>query len=533
MTPFASGAPVGDPQPVASTMHMGITNHPRDHLHRSADCQSAVSPAGSRQRFASARPAQCVVHLPSGRRTPEPGSVTRSQLPRNNHPTTLGIPFRLALLLAFLSLAPIPVLRAQTLLFTNGIIHTASHGTMTNGILLVSSNRITGVYDPARGEAPPALPADTTTIDLKGAQLYPGLIAVDSALGLTEVEAIRASQDLNEVGDFTPDVESWIAVNPDSELLPVTRANGITYFEPVPQGKIVAGQSALMSMDGWTWEQMLVKRPVALHLFWPEFGLDTTPKEKLADPAKATSLADQDKERRRRVAAIQNFFDDARAYARARSSAHPPTLVPAWEGMLPALRGEVPVVIHAGELRQIKSAVNWSLTNHLQMVLAGGMDAWRVARLLATNHIPVIYEQVFTQPVRDTEPLDVHYTAPEVLRQAGVTVIFSTGGSAFEAAMARNLPYHAAQAIAFGYPEEEALKGLTLYPAQCLGVADRLGTLEPGRDATFFICNGSIFDLQTSVQRLWIAGHEINLSSRHTRLYEKYQNRPRLGVGHH
>ena len=431
------------------------------------------------------------------------------------------------LLLALVILGGVTGVSAESLLFTNGIVHTASHGTITNGVVLVESNRISGVYDPARGETPPPVPADVTTINLNGSQLYPGLIAMDSALGLTEIEAVRATEDLNEVGEFTPDVQSWIAVNPDSELLPVARANGIACFEPVPEGQIVAGQSALLTMTGWTWEQMLVKKPVALHLFWPDLSLNTTPKERLANAADVKSLADQDKARRQKLAAIQSFFDDARAYARTRTGAHPAAVVPAWEAMLPVLSGEIPVVIHAGEIRQIKSAVSWAVTNHLRMVLDGGMDAWRVAGLLATNNIPVVYEQVFTPPVRDVEPLEVHCTAPEVLRQAGVKVIFSTGGSAFEAAMARNLPYHAAQAIAFGYPEEEALKGMTVYPAQVLGVDDRLGAIEPGRDATLFICDGSLFDLRANVQRMWIAGQEISLQSRHTRLYEKYLHRPR------
>jgi imidazolonepropionase-like amidohydrolase len=353
------------------------------------------------------------------------------------------------------------------------------------------------------------------------------LIELDSALGLTEVEAVRATQDTTEVGDFTPDVQSWIAVNPDSELLPVARANGIAYFEPVPQGNVVSGQSALMALDGWTWEQMLVKKPVALHIFWPDLSLDTTPKERQADPDKAKSLADQDKERRQKLADLQNFFDDARAYAKARSGLHPVEVVPAWEAMLPALRGEVPVVVHAEEIRQIKSAVRWAVTNHLRLVIYGGNDAWMAAGLLATNHIPLVYEHIFNQPARDFEPTDVHYTAPEVLRRAGVKVLFATGASSFGAAMARDLPYDAVQAIAYGYPPEEALKGLTLYPAQLLGVADRLGTIEAGRDATLFICDGNIFDIRANVKRMWMAGREVSLESRHTRLYEKYRARPK------
>ena len=411
---------------------------------------------------------------------------------------------------------------AETILFTDAVVHTVTHGTIAKGAVLVQSNRITGVYDLTNSGVKLTVPSDATFVNLHGQHLYPGLIAAGTELGLGEIDAIRATQDTTEVGEgFTPEVESWIAVNPDSEMLPVARANGIAYFEPVPQGKMVSGQSALLSMDGWTWEQMLVKKPVALHVFWPELGLDTTPKERLADPSKAKSLEDQDQERRKKIAELQNFFDDARAYAKARS-ADGNKRIPAWEAMLPCLRGEVPVMIHADEFRQIKSAVAWAATNQLQVVLCGGRDAWMLADQLATNKIPVIYEHTFTQPSRDTEPADVHFTAPEVLRKARVQVTFSVGGATAN----RNLPYSAAQAIAFGLPEEDALKGITLYPAQIFGVAERLGSIEVGKEAALFVCDGNIFDLRANVQRMWIAGKEIKLENRHTRLYEKYKNRP-------
>jgi len=150
-----------------------------------------------------------------------------------------------------------------------------------------------------------------------------------------------------------------------------------------------------------------------------------------------------------------------------------------------------------------------------------------VADLLATNKVPVIYEDTFTQPQRDTESYDVHFRAPEVLRQAGVKVVFSVGPDSFGAAMARNLPYSASQAVAFGLPEDEALKGLTLYPAQLMGVDNRLGSIEAGKDATLIVCDGNILDLRANVKRMWIAGKEVSLESRHTRLYEKYKNRPK------
>ena len=150
-----------------------------------------------------------------------------------------------------------------------------------------------------------------------------------------------------------------------------------------------------------------------------------------------------------------------------------------------------------------------------------------VADLLASNNVPVVYAQTFAQPARDTEPYDVHFRAPEVLRQAGVQVAFSIGADSFNASLVKNLPYSAAQAVAFGLPAAEALKGLTLYPAQLAGVADRLGSIETGKEATLFAADGDILDLRAHVKRMWLAGKEVSLENRHTRLYEKYKNRPR------
>ena len=167
-------------------------------------------------------------------------------------------------------------------------------------------------------------------------------------------------------------------------------------------------------------------------------------------------------------------------------------------------------------------AVQWAAKHEYKIILAGGRDAWRVADLLAENQIPVIYESVFSQPARDFDSYDVQFAAPKHLFDAGVKVIFSETS----ASNARNLPYAAAQARAFGLPYEEAVKGLTLYPAQALGIADKLGSIESGKEATFFAADGDILDIRSNVQRMWIKGREISLENRHTRLYEKYRNRP-------
>jgi imidazolonepropionase-like amidohydrolase len=429
---------------------------------------------------------------------------------------------------SFICLLSIVSARAQAILFEHGVIHTVSGRTLTNGSVLIQSGKIVDVFDGSRSSRIP-VPTNTTSIDLHGQHLYPGLIALDSALGLTEISAVRATQDTTEVGDYTPDVQSWIAVNPDSELIPVARANGIAFFEPVPKGNIVAGQSALLAMNGWTYEQMAIRKPVALHLYWPAMELNLVPKDKSRD-AKWKSLEDQAKERRAKLRAIQEFFDEAHAYAKARIAAANGTVlasVPAWEAMVPYVRGELPIVIHANEVRQIRAVVSWAATNHFKVILAGGRDAWMLADVLAILRVPLVYESAFVSPARDTETYDVHFTAPALLHQAGVKVAFSVGSDSFGAGMTRNLPYAAAQAIAFGLPENEALKGLTLFPAELMGVADRVGSIEAGKDATVFICDGDLFDLRSNVQRMWIAGQEVSLGSRHTRLYEKYRNRPK------
>ena len=405
---------------------------------------------------------------------------------------------------------------SETLLLTGATVHTVSGDTIENGQVLIRDGRISAV---GRSVSAP----DAKTVGLEGLHLYPGMIALNTDLGLVEINAVRSTVDVSESGDYTPDVFSWHAVNPDSELLPVARANGVLHFEPVPSGAVVAGQSGLLALDGWTTEQMVMRKSVALHVHWPSAGLDTTPKEKSRNPAKWKSLEDQDKERREKLRELENFLVEARAYAKAREGAKDFKIVPAWEAMLPVVRGEIPVTIHADDVRQIRAAVSWATTNNVKMILVGGLDAWRVADLLATNRVPVIFSHVFTQPQRDTDGYAANFSAPGVLSRAGVKVAFTGGG----ASLVKNLPYVAAHAAAFGLPADEALKGITLYPAQIAGVSGQLGSIETGKDATMFAADGDILDIRSNGKRMWIAGREVSLENRHTRLHGKYRNRPK------
>jgi imidazolonepropionase-like amidohydrolase len=410
----------------------------------------------------------------------------------------------------------------QSVLYKAAAIHTADKGTIRNGQMLVTDGIIQAVGQNIR------VTRQTKIVDLGNLQLYPGLIAATTSLGLAEINAVRATQDTTEVGEFTPDVEAWVSVNPDSELIPVARANGFTHALVAPMGGTITGASGLIKLAGWGVEDMTVKTHAALHLWWPVMTLNTRPKETLRDPDKYKSPKEQTQARDKKLKTIDEFFDEAEAYARARKAGGADfKKVPAWEGMLSALPGKQPIMVHANEVRQIKTAVAWAKRRKFKIVLAASRDSWQVADLLAKEKVPVIFDNVFTLPQRDTDPHDIHFRAAGILHKAGVKVAHSEPMGSWGASRVRNIVYAAAQSMAYGLPREAALRSLTLHPAQMLGVADRLGSLTPKKEATFIAVNGDVFDIRANVKHMWIAGKKISLQSRHTRLYEKYKNRPK------
>lgn len=415
--------------------------------------------------------------------------------------------------------------QGASLLLSNGVVHTVTQGILNPGSVRIENGNITAVA------AALAEPADRV-IDLQGKHLYPGLMVAGTSLGLVEIGMVRATRDFAEVGDYTPDVRSWTAVNPDSELIPVARANGITHIVPVPSGGIVSGLSGVVALHGWTITDMVIRKPAALHMRWPSLDLDLRPRSQLPDPNRWKSLEDQARERRARLREIEDFFAEAAAYAKAKSASTNET-IPAWEAMLPFANGQIPLVVQADEHRQIRRAVEWSAAQKFRIVIEGGRDAWRSAALLATNNIPVIFERIFNDgddgsasAMLDSDAYDANFSAPAVLHRAGVKVILSHGSGGDPAANIRNLPHTVAQAIAFGLPEDAALRSITLHPAEVFGVADRLGSIEPGKEATLFVADGNIFDVRSRVTSMWIRGEDISLETRHTRLYEKYKARP-------
>jgi len=410
--------------------------------------------------------------------------------------------------------------RAETLAFTGGTVHTVSGPVIEHGTVVVVDGRITAVGERV------AAPAGAKTVDCAGKHVYPGFIAALSALGLTEINSVLGTNDWQEIGAINPNIRAEIAINPESELIPVARANGITSALVTPRGGSLAGTSALMHLDGWTFEDMAVRAPVGLHVFWPAMTL-------ARGPQVTASEEEQKKAREQAIETLRAAFEDGRAYWKARD-AEGKSGVPRhdrdvkWDAMGKALRGEIPVMFHASSLAQIRAVLRFVDEQKIpKVVLVNGDDAWRVADELKARDIAVISSAPMTLPRRSYDPYDAEMSEAAKLQAAGVRFCISDQGTPGFAMNARNLPYHAAMAAAYGLPRAEALKSITLYPAQILGVGDRLGSIEAGKIADLIVADGDPLEIATRVEQVYIAGKPVSMETRQSRLFEKYDARPR------
>jgi len=410
--------------------------------------------------------------------------------------------------------------RAEVLALTGGTVHPVSGPEIANGTVLVDGARITAVG------AGIAVPAGAKVVDCSGKHVYPGFVHANTLLGLQEISTIQGADDSQETGAVNPNQRAEVMYNPDSDFLPVTRLNGVTTVLSIPGGGNVRGTSALMHLDGWTEEDIAVKAPVALHVQWPNM----TPIHAFFILA---SDEEQAKTRDEAIKTITDAFDDARAYWKARD-AEAGKDVPRhdddvrWDAMKRALAGQIPVAFHCDALSQIRAVLRFcdqqKLTN---VILVGGYDSWRVADELKRRNIAVIVAGVLATPNRGYESYDEAYTVAGKLAKAGVRFAIADEGGGFAAANARNLPHHAAMAAAFGLDRDEALKAVTLYPAQILGAGDKIGSIEVGKLADMQITDGDPLLVATHCEQVIVNGRLEPMESRQTRLFHKYDGRPR------
>ncbi len=398
--------------------------------------------------------------------------------------------------------------QTKPIAIVNAMVHTASGAPIERGSVLFADGKITAIGKSID------VPDDAQQIDGTGKHVYPGLFDAYTQLGLVEIAAVRATRDSRETGTINPNVEAHKAVNPDSELIPVARSNGVLLALTAPVGGRISGQSSVIQLDGWTWEDLTLAPRVAMHVSWPR-----------VQSIRTLFQADVDEQVERRSKLIQRLgqvIEDARAYHKARSTdaQHPHDT--RWEAMEALLAGRQPLVVEVDELQAIQEVVSFAQRHKLRLIILGGYDAELAAPLLKKHEIPVIIAAVYRLPQRRSDPFDAAYTLPDRLRRAGVKYCIAGADSAPNA---RNLPYHAATAAAYGLPHSEAIRAITLYPAQILGIADRVGSLEVAKDATLLIADGDILETPTQVEQAFVQGRKVDLNDRHKRLYRKYGQR--------
>ena len=407
--------------------------------------------------------------------------------------------------------APAPPQEGPVLL-RGGDLYTISGGVLEATDLLFENGKITALGKDL--DAPPS----AEVVDVSGSRVYPGLIAPQTTLGLTEIDAVRATKDADEVGDINPEVRAHVAYNPDTEHIPTVRSNGITTVQVAPLGSLVRGQSFIVHLDGWTKEDAAVRLDDGIFLSWP--------RTRVLDFFFMPPVDIQRRRMREERDALRAAFDAARAYDAARRAGVEVETDIRWEAMRPLFAGEKPLYVKADDYRQINQAIAFAEDYGIRLVLVGAMDSHLVADLLAEKKIPVMLGSTQSLPMREDDPYDMPFRVASLLHEAGVEFCFAhndSGGSW----TTRNLAMQAAQAVAFGLPEDVALASLTLTTAKILGIDDRQGSLEVGKDATLIVSTGDVMDtLGLDVTRMWIGGRAVDLDDRHKRLYRKYDQKP-------
>ncbi len=405
-----------------------------------------------------------------------------------------------------------------TVAIRNATIVPVTSAPIANGTIVFANGVITAIG------ANISVPAGATVIDGTGLSVYPGLIDSGSNVGLTEIDSVAGTVDTAELGNFNPHARAAVAINPHSELVPVTRVSGVTHVVSTPEGGIISGQSALVQLAGWTPNEMVVKAPLALHIRFPRL--------RSGSPFGPPPDEEQEKEAKkaytRSVDELRDLLRDVQAYAKAATARAGDKSVRRFdrdlmlEALVPFVEGREPVVMHASVARDITAALKFGDEFKLKMILAGAQDVGAVLSEVKSRNIPVILGPILALPQREDDPYDLLFTNAKTLHDNGIRFSIQSA----DAHNTRNLPYHAASCAAFGLPKDVALKAITIYPAEIFGVADRLGSLEVGKQANVILTDGDPLEIRTNIKRVFIAGEEIAMDSRHTLLYEKFKRRP-------
>jgi len=400
------------------------------------------------------------------------------------------------------------------ILMVNGFLHTGNGETLESALIGIEDGKITLIknslaftYEPSEWD---------TIIELNGKHIYPGFVAPNSTLGLTEIDAVKATRDYDELGTYNPHIRSQIAFNVESKVISTVRTNGVLLTQATPRGGRVSGTSSVMKMDGWNWEDATVSKDDGIHLNWPS---STKGGGWWAEPAPKKSnekYAEQTLE-------IKTFFDMAKAYAEDKEVAEVDGRL---EAMKECFNGSKRVYFHANELQQLQDIIEFSATYKIKFpVIVGGYDAHLITRKLSDSKIPVMLVRPHSLPKNQEDDVDLPYKLPALLQAGNVKFCIQNAGG-MEAMNARNIPFLAGTAMAYGLTEEEAVRSISLSSCEIMGIDKKYGSVEIGKSATLFVSDGNALDMRTN--NLFVAlvdGAFMSLDNMQSDLYDKYSKK--------
>ena len=401
--------------------------------------------------------------------------------------------------------------QSKPVAFINGTAHIGNGKVLTSAIVVIRGQKIEMVED-IRGMKLDYKSFDTV-IDLAGKHIYPGLINTNNVLGLHDAEAVRATVDFVEVGALNSHVRSLIAYNTDNIIIPTVRTNGVLYTQVTPRGNLISGSSSVMALDGWNWEDAVLLADDGIHVNFPRH-----PSYRYEEERRNKEMQKHYEEE---VLRLSRFFTDAAAYLKQKNAAEKNIR---FEAMRAVLTGKSNLYLHADRAADIQAALNFAEEKQItKPVLVGGRDAWQLTTLLKKRNVPVMLNRVFELPDRQDEDIDLLYRVPYLLQKDSVLFCLQLEGD-MEAMHSRNLPFNAGATVAYGLDKEQALAAISLNAAKILGLADRIGSLEAGKMASFVISSGDLLDMRSSlVEAVYIAGKKIDLNNHQSDLYNKYK----------
>jgi imidazolonepropionase-like amidohydrolase len=395
--------------------------------------------------------------------------------------------------------------RTGKFLLKNATVVTVTKGTLSNTSVLLENGKISQIGANITA-------ADAEVIDCTGMFIYPGMIDGGTRLGLVEVSSVPETVDYAEIGNVTPNMQALTTVNPNSEAIGVTRVSGVTTVLTVPTGGLFPGTAALINLNGYTPDQMYGGFK-AVAMSFPSSGR--------RGRFDRRSEEDIKKDAEKAMKEANDIWDNAKSYLELKKSGAELSYYPEMEQLSKVISGELPLLIEVNAASDIQNAIKWIQDKNVKVIFTGVAEGWRVADEIAKAGIPVVTGPVQELPTRQSDRYDAAYSNAGKMAKAGVKVALRTD----EEENVRNLPFHAAFAAAYGLGKEEALKAVTINPAEIFGIADQYGSVEAGKRANLIISTGDPFETRSQIMHVFIDGYRIPMSNRHIRLYQEFLER--------